>query len=252
MSEKKKRLKNLAVEGSLSSPDSSAWYFDSDPRPLNDRTDSAHGLPTWDALYHLVDPSTARLLHELDKHVQGLDARLLTLKVPPSGWWTDEEKEQRQLLLQHQRVLRQLSNTLLAKLQSGELVAEGFASTAPIDAPRRKVPAERWLDLNLDVINSRAHGEGVQISKLLVTTPGPRHPRGQLPSARVSEAVLRDWYKNRQVQLVSAGATSSADEDFQAAKEMFGTKVSRERVRKLRRDFVPDDWKKRGRKPSSG
>jgi hypothetical protein len=151
-------------------------------------------------------------------------------------------------LVQHQRVLQQLSTALLAKLQSGELVAEGFASTAPIDAPRRRVPADRWSDLKLDVINSRADGEGFQISKLLVTRPGQRHRESNLPAARVREAVLRDWYKSRYNQLVEAGATSTGEEDFQAAKEKFGAKISRERVREVRKDFVPDDWMKQGRK----
>jgi hypothetical protein len=69
-------------------------------------------------------------------------------------------------------------------------------------------------------------------------------------AAPVSDRDLHSWYEKRVSELSGRGKTSSGEADWEAAKEQFLGRVTRARLRAMRDQFVPADWKKQGRRAS--
>ena len=69
--------------------------------------------------------------------------------------------------------------------------------------------------------------------------------RGPAPLA---DRDLRQWYKERVTELMQRGETSSGEDDWGAAKQQFAERVTRARVRAVREQFAPADWRKQGRR----
>jgi hypothetical protein len=65
--------------------------------------------------------------------------------------------------------------------------------------------------------------------------------------APVSDRELRSWYQNRVSELTAGGVTSSSEQDWEAAKREFTGRVTRARVRAIREEMTPEQWKKQGR-----
>ncbi len=66
---------------------------------------------------------------------------------------------------------------------------------------------------------------------------------------RHSPAKLEQWYQHEYVpKCIAAGVLPSRDEDWDAAKEKFGSGVPRDAVRELRNCYAPPIWRKRGRR----
>jgi integrase len=74
---------------------------------------------------------------------------------------------------------------------------------------------------------------------LTLSTKGP---------APLSVRDLRLWYEGRIAQLIRRGETSSGEDDWTAAKQEFVGRVTRARVREVREQCAPADWKKQGRR----
>lgn len=62
-----------------------------------------------------------------------------------------------------------------------------------------------------------------------------------------TKADLEQWYQDRVRDALGQGCGYSREADVKAAQKLF--KVSRDRVRELRREFAPSDWKDAGRRP---
>jgi hypothetical protein len=67
-------------------------------------------------------------------------------------------------------------------------------------------------------------------------------------AAPVSDRDLRSWFEKRVSELSGRGKTSSGEADWEAAKEQFLGRVTRARLRTMRDQFAPADWKKQGRR----
>jgi len=81
-------------------------------------------------------------------------------------------------------------------------------------------------------------GEATRGRQLLIGRPAP-----------LSDRDLRRWYKRYVAALADCGESSSGEDDWKAAKQEFGGRVTRARVRKLREQYAPTSWKKQGRRP---
>jgi DNA-binding winged helix-turn-helix (wHTH) protein len=73
----------------------------------------------------------------------------------------------------HQDLRAMLERKLIQKLQQGTLVASGFASHAPLDAPMVTIPPDRWRSLVPDFEASSAADAGVAIAGIVVREPDP-------------------------------------------------------------------------------
>jgi hypothetical protein len=69
--------------------------------------------------------------------------------------------------------------------------------------------------------------------------------------APVSDRDFHLWYQNRVSEFMARDETSSGEHDWIAAKQAFGGRVTRARVREMREKMVPDHWGKQGRRPAS-
>jgi hypothetical protein len=69
--------------------------------------------------------------------------------------------------------------------------------------------------------------------------------------APVSDRDLASWYRKRVSEFMTRDETSSGEQDWIAAKEAFGGRVTRARVREIRAKMTPDHWGKQGRRPAS-
>jgi hypothetical protein len=61
---------------------------------------------------------------------------------------------------------------------------------------------------------------------------------------------LRSWYEKRVSELMARGEAASGEADWEAAKRQFSGRVTRNRLRNVRNQFAPVDWKKQGRRSS--
>jgi hypothetical protein len=74
---------------------------------------------------------------------------------------------------------------------------------------------------------------------------------GGSPTTRappLSDRDLREWYEKRVSELMERGEAASGEADWEAAKQQFGGRVTRARLRELREQLAPVDWKKQGRR----
>src|SRR5882672_1917749 len=68
------------------------------------------------------------------------------------------------------------------------------------------------------------------------------------PAAPVSDRDLSSWYEKRVSELMARGEAASGEADWEAAKRQFSGRVTRIRLREVRNQFAPADWKKQGRR----
>jgi hypothetical protein len=67
-------------------------------------------------------------------------------------------------------------------------------------------------------------------------------------AASMSDQDLRSWYEQRVSKLSACGEASSGEADWEAAKQQIPARVTRSRLRQVRDQFAPSDWKKQGRR----
>lgn len=220
--------------------------FDHDQPPVWEKLDPKKGLPVWEALFHFVDRRMAAELFELDLSGYGdLD------NLDPS-WWPDERREFEQKYGLHCLRLLDLQAQIWGKLLRGELVAYGFSNQAPLDAPRRSIAAERWLDLELGAKSSTASGPGIEVTQLLIYEPGRQgSPEARSSSKRYSTAELREWYADRILGCHREGRRPSREDDYREANARFEGVIPKRAVESLRRELAPDSWRRKGRRPKS-
>ena len=68
------------------------------------------------------------------------------------------------------------------------------------------------------------------------------------PAASMSEQDLRSWYEQRVSKLRACGEASSGEADWEAVKQQIPGRATRSRIRQVRDQFAPADWKKQGRR----
>jgi hypothetical protein len=68
------------------------------------------------------------------------------------------------------------------------------------------------------------------------------------PAPPVSDRDLRTWYEKRVTELTASGEAPSGEADWEAARRQFPERVTRNRVRELRDQLAPREWKKQGRR----
>jgi len=81
-----------------------------------------------------------------------------------------------------------------------------------------------------------------------VVTAGTAEIELSTKPAPVSDRHLRSWYEKRVSELVARGQAVSGEADWEAAKRQFSGRVTRIRLREVRGQFAPADWKKQGRR----
>jgi hypothetical protein len=64
----------------------------------------------------------------------------------------------------------------------------------------------------------------------------------------VSDRDLRSWYDERVAALTAGGGAPSGQADWEAAKRQFPGRITRNRLRELRDQLAPPEWKKQGRR----
>lgn len=101
----------------------------------------------------------------------------------------------------------------------------------------------------------RAHG---WLPPLTMTAPilegervEPRASRRKRRGKAVADKALREWYRGHLRKHAEQGKMNSAEVDWQKAKKKFGSRITRTRVRELRAELAPAEWKQRGRRPRS-
>jgi hypothetical protein len=151
-----------------------------------------------------------------------------------------------------------------ARLSNDEGVVTGFQ---PPSLKRVTIPAELCSELSLDFEDGVASGGGytfshVRIFKSVdsdrgghvlpklsqVVTAGTAEIELSTNPAPVSDRHLRSWYEKRVSELVARGQAVSGEADWEAAKRQFSGRVTRIRLREVRGQFAPADWKKQGRR----
>lgn len=200
-----------------------------------EKLDPSDGLPTWEALYHFVDPERA------------VQAYRYAAEHPAADYHYDPTGPGAFRIKFGLRGIHALSNQLVQKLKTGELRARGFANHAALDAPRQEIHKDRWGDLELNVWASRARGSGYEISRILVFDAQPSSAEGRPGKKQYSSAALRAWYIERVKRLVAANKKSARNEDYMDAKADFAGRVTKRPVEALRKELAPESWRKGGR-----
>jgi hypothetical protein len=72
--------------------------------------------------------------------------------------------------------------------------------------------------------------------------------RVRVGTAPLSDRDLRSWYQQRIQELISSGEMASGEADWEVVKGRFPGRVTRARLRALRDELAPEDWKKQGRR----
>jgi hypothetical protein len=67
-------------------------------------------------------------------------------------------------------------------------------------------------------------------------------------TAPLSARDLRSWYEQRIQELILSGKTASGEADWEAARQQYPGRVTRARLRALRKELAPEHWKKQGRR----
>jgi hypothetical protein len=182
------------------------------------------------------------------------------------------------------RLGQSLSEDFRSGLISGEYIATGFQAPS---IQRVTIPPELHRDLNYNFEIDEAKGGGYIFSHIRIVKtrdierqesdvssqaaiqvverrarqgrewphPGDDAGRFEHPVKSASTAGikvvsgrdLRAWYEKRIEKLSRAGRTSSGEEDWAAAREQFPNRVTRARVRSIRDECTPVEWRKQGR-----
>lgn len=223
--------------------DRDEWDF-RDSRPYWEKMDPKAGLPVWEALFHFVNAALAVQLYELDLFGYG-DRDTID-----PDWWPAERQGFEKNNFLHTMKWQDLTTHLEEKLRKGELIAYGFSSHGPLDAPRSAVSPERWRDLTIDLKRSAAFGPGLEVTQLRIYAPAAEDAIAPVADrARgYSEAMLRRWYRERVGAFVAGGPIPSRADDYREAREMFGSAVGKRAVAQLRRELAPDLWTRKGRR----
>ena len=152
-----------------------------------------------------------------------------------------------------------------ARLTSGEGVVTGFQ---PPSLKRATIPAELCSELSLNFEDGVAKGGGYTFSHVRILKSVDSDRSGQVltevspamaagtaqirlstkPAAPASDRDLSSWYEKRVSELMARGEAASGEADWEAAKRQFSGRVTRIRLRKVRNQFAPADWKKQGRR----
>ena len=218
------------------------WPESYDTRPEWEKLDPKDAMPMWEGLYHFVDRDKAVQLFELDQDGYGDETN-----IDPS-WWPDERKEFDTKAFRHRLLLIELKGRLWGKLQRGDVVAFGYSSQSPLDAPRRPIRADRWKEFQFDVRRSSASGPGLEVTQILIKTMLETTEVVTSPKTAYSAADLRRWYVKRLEECAHDGRRPSREDDHKDANSAMKAHVSKRVVEALRRELAPDSWKRRGRR----
>jgi hypothetical protein len=196
------------------------------------------GVTLSEALKKWVDREAAEEMIYLKSEGYGEDF-YFTGEVPPTF---HQIQATRYLTLRDQ-----LESKLLSKLHSGELVAIGFGSHAPLESV--VIPPERWRALTPDIYQSLAKAEGLVISGIRVFAGNaPNCPNVPKESRKVALGKLPDWFRDWIESNQAAGVIPSREDDLEAAKKALGNVVRRDVLRRLRRELAPKEWSQQGRR----
>ena len=228
------------------------WSFDeNDLRRIWQEVRPDTGLTLRQAMLSYDEEGLAERFYDLDAQGYGGEPPPL---VSPEGWRTARED-----LINFGRCAREwreakgrLEFCLRQKLITGKLVAAGHAATDALDEPAQTIVADRWRTLAPDFEASSATGPGIIVGGILVFPTPPKPEAAGAAPRQVGRSRLRAWYVGWVKTNVAEGKRSSREDDLAAAREAFGTSVSRERLRELRRELAPEAWRRLGRRKSSG
>ena len=206
--------------------------------------DLEKGVNCWFALFHFVDAAKARTLYDLE--VMGYsDNSLLSAAASE-----DEQVEFRVNAARRQNLENELTDELFRMLRSCKLVAKGLSSTGPLDAIRREIHPDRWEDLDLNVRESKASGQGLDVSSILIFNLPNLIDIASRKDARVPEALVRKWYQKRADEWPKDQKHPSCKQDVAAAKmEFLGKKgVTKRLIESIRGELAPEEWVLPGRR----
>ena len=151
--------------------------------------------------------------------------------------------------------------------QPGEEYLKGFEralnqSNVPVELRSKSKYRLAWIDVEFlreDVVrewpNEGFAAEPTPIAQKIAGSPFEAIVNGSAearPSARrmapAADHQLRTWYQQRMRELSARGETSSGEQDYVAAKQEFGKRVTRARLRAVREELAPEQWRQQGRR----
>lgn len=226
------------------------WAVDlRDQRRLWQHVYPEAGLTLRQAMFFYDEHNLSERFLDLEANGYGGDPPCL---VDVDGWPTPEHiLSDFQVKSRDMREARlRLEHCLLRRLVIGKLVATGYSSTASSDEPAKLIIPDRWRVLKPDFETSEASSSGLVISGILVFKRRPVSETVPRKAPRFSAAEVRTWYERRVRAHEAAGTAPSREHDVEAARAEFGSTISRDFLRNLRRELAPEDWKRLGRRKS--
>jgi hypothetical protein len=214
-------------------------------RPWYLRLDPAHGLDLGQALLFYGDPPTAKIYAEVQLML-GFGAPSWHSRDNPPPYTDRHDVEFRQACITFERAEHVLSETLLAKLASGEL--RGTRLNEPLDSPPEGIHRDHWRAfafdfehgrLTFDFKTSSIRVRGITITGIRVfpaASPrvnpcGSPHPASEVEDRRTqprtSNADLDRFVKD---YIHDAGSTASQAGLLRLARKA-GIHASRDRIR---------------------
>lgn len=157
-------------------------------------------------------------------------------------------------------------------LEGGRLVARGIRSN---EVSPEEIPSDDWSWLKVYDDPIRATRDGfpngtrawtdikIHKSGVLENFPAESGFKAESESVRnehraaiecnpshrtISDRELREWYKIRIIDPETIKSKPSGEADWAAARSMFPNRITRSRVRMIRKEMAPPEWSKRGRR----
>lgn len=135
-------------------------------------------------------------------------------------------------------------------------------SDEPVELRSKSKYRLAWTDIEFlgeEVVREWPHGECGAVhepgnqeapyspsNEIAGGTAGPGRSTKKI--APLADRQLRTWYEQRVRELTTRGEPSSGEQDYVAAKQEFGVRVTRARVRRLREELASEQWKQQGRR----
>jgi hypothetical protein len=209
-----------------------------DPRPYWKRVDPRAGLSLSEAALFYGDERDAKRVAEYHRS-----------RANRPGFIPWDQDDHRVFVHNHPPAEGRLRESLKRKLSDGELIATGFSDKQALDRPPARILPARWRTFELDMLSSAASSPGLNVTGILVFDPALLAQKALEARGSVfSQALARQWYVRRVSEHLQAGHIPSREQDYHDAQAHFGKRITREILRKLRKEIAPEDWVRRGRR----
>ena len=208
--------------------------------------------------YHDFDPEDETALcdarfqygsAEVIEQVQALNQAGIYLEVPYVVYGDSRDAPYSQLA----KLMSQLSREVREQLQSGALIAFGYAQD--IIAGPQLIPSDLWRHVGVNIKRSWIELKGRPETRMtnIVVFKSPVQSSNDVDrtAKTANRADIRRAYLTYIEELGQAGKRSNRDQDVVAMKAVFGDGVTNQYIRELRAEHAPTHWSKEGRRKQS-